>query len=614
MRSVSESMAGKDISDMSFDEFFLGKKSSPKRERTKPAEIQDVAGDASDIDGSGFARGRPKINVRGTSVLLFVPRYDGGKGARYVASVEQDGRIVELGRLKVSPLDGGLSSLPTEFDLLGAGVSPLDAFVLSIDGKKVYEVFAHGSMMFDADGMPISRAADDTVVLYPKGKHLWLGDAKVAASTDVGDLTIATVEVAKGGYIRVRDRPQPVEKKTEEERPKEAPKKQKLKPVARIELPPADTVASVRDGKSLLPLYPSVPKVSFSLKDAEESECVIWLNGAEVPMEGFDPSSIPTSGRTDLSVVREGRKLDSASFYVIPGFSCSYQAKGDIQDSEYIEVSAEGMDVRRNIFRELDEPFEIGGEEVRLSWNIPVVTYDLGSGEVPFGESEVEVDSLGDSIVVTVRNASKKALFLGNTATGKKSNITPEWEDDTIRLDASIIEEAVFESSTRSASLFITVNSCPVRRFLTFVNPADTEISHSAGEIRVNVRGSGEHVCRIFNLDKTVETVALVQGDNRVPVPMKAISAEVAEIRNGKEISVETVAIRDLPFLLRDEMGDVWLYVSKEKRIPLPDGLMSNGKGNPTEIRKWHSQIVRMNPELRTVSPEKLIKAFADFS
>ena len=82
----------------------------------------------------------------------------------------------------------------------------------------------------------------------------------------------------------------------------------------------------------------------------------------------------------------------------------------------------------------------------------------------------------------------------------------------------------------------------------------------------------------------------------------------------AKEISVETVSIRDLPFLLRDDMGDVWLYVSKEKRIPLPDGLMANGKGNPSEIRKWHSQIVRMNPELRTVSPEKLIKAFADFS
>ena len=35
-------MAGRDISDMSFDEFFLGKKSSPKRERPKPAEGQDA--------------------------------------------------------------------------------------------------------------------------------------------------------------------------------------------------------------------------------------------------------------------------------------------------------------------------------------------------------------------------------------------------------------------------------------------------------------------------------------------------------------------------------------------------------------------------------------------
>ena len=615
MGSYSEHMAGRDISEMSFDEFFLGKKSSPRREHPKPAEDQAADGHASDIDDSGFSRGRPKLNVRGTSVLLFVPRYEGGRGARYSAAVEQGGRSIELGQLKVSPLDGGLSSLPTEFDLLERGVSPLDAFVLVIDGKRVYEVFAHSSMMFGSDGMPISRAADDTVVLYPKGKHLWLGDAKVVASTDVGDLTIATVEVARGGYIRVRDRPQPTEAKAAvEEKTKDVPKKQKLRPAATIELPPAETVASVRDGDSVIPLYASAPEVTFSLKDTGASECVVWLNGEELPMEGFGQQSIPACGRTDLSVVREGKKLASVSFYVIPGFSCTYQGKGDIPESEYIDVVADGRDVRRSIYEGLDDPLDVGGEEVRLAWNIPVVTYDLGSGEVPFGESEVEVDSLGDSIVVTVRNATKKALFLGNTATGKKSNITPEWEDDTIRLDASLIEDAVFESSTRSASLFITVNSCPVRRFLTFVNPADTEISHSAGEIRVNVRGSGEHVCRIFNLDKTVETVALVHGDNRVPVPMKAISAEVAEIRNGKEISVETVSIRDLPFLLRDDMGDVWLYVSKEKRIPLPDGLMANGKGNPSEIRKWHSQIVRMNPELRTVSPEKLIKAFADFS
>lgn len=604
-------MADRDISDMSFDEFFLGKKPSTRRDRPKQSEGGEQP--ASDVDGSGFPRGRPKLNVRGTSILLFVPRYDGGSAAKYEAAIEQGGRTLKLGRLKVSPLDGGLSSLPTEFDLLVVGVSPLDEFVLTVDGKRVYEMFAHRSMMFDTDGMPISRAADDTVVLYPKGSHLWLGDAKVVTTAEVGDLLVSTVEVAKGGYIRVRDRPQPVERpKAEEPRPKDAPKKQKLKPAASIDLPPAETVASVRDGDALLPLYPGVPEIGFTLKDTTEAECVLWLNGSEVPMEGFDASAVPASGRTDLSVVREGRKLDSASFYVIPGFACSYQGKGDIPDDRYVDVTYEGGDARLDVYADLDRPLKVNGEDVRVAWNIPVVTYDAGEGEVPFQEAEVNVDGLPDSIVVTVRNASKKSLFLGST--GKKSNITPEWTDDTVRIESSAVESAVFDSPTRSASMYITVNSCPVRRFLTFVNPADTEVSYSAGEVRVIVRGNGDHVCRVFNLDKTVEEHVLSKGENSVPVSQKAISAEVAESRGGREISVETVTIRELPFLLRDDMGDVWLYVSKEKRIPLPDGLLENGRKNPGEVRKWHDQIVRMNPELRTVSPEKMIKAFADFS
>ena len=77
---------------------------------------------------------------------------------------------------------------------------------------------------------------------------------------------------------------------------------------------------------------------------------------------------------------------------------------------------------------------------------------------------------------------------------------------------------------------------------------------------------------------------------------------------------MESVTIREIPFLLRDDMGDVWFYVSKDKRIPLPDGLLESGAKNPAEIRKWHSQIVRMNPELKNVSPEKTVKAFNAFN
>lgn len=604
-------MAGKDISEMSFDEFFLGKNANPQKDRPKPAEDAPADKPAVEVDGSGFARGRPKLNVRTGQIFLYVPRYEGGKGARYAASVEQDGRTIELGRLKVSPLDAGLSSLPTEFEILPLGISPLGEFVLLIDGKRVYEFFAHGSMMFSEDGMPINRAEDTTVVLYPKGKHLWLVDAKVAASQEIGDLMLDTVEVAKGGYIRVRDRPMPAAKPKEEEKPKAAPKK-KVKVTGSIVLPQPESAATVRGPKGPLAIHAGRPDISFNVNGAEPSECTVRVNGDEYPLEGFDASAVPESGHVEIVLLREGKKLASAEYYSIPGFACSYSSKGDIPSSETVTVNV-GSERTLSIYDPaLAGPYGVGGEEVVLDWNIPVVTYDLGAGEKTFGEAGVSVDDLGDSIVVTVRGAAKKTLFLGSG--GKKVNLTPEWEDETIRLDSGAVRQAVFDSPSRSATLYITVNSCPVRRFLTFENSADTTVEFNGAEVVVNVGGVGEHVCRVYNLDKTVDTVTLAQGLNRVPVGPKAVSAEVAEVRAGREIALIPVTIREVPFLLRDQMGDVWLHVSKDKRIPLPDGLLESGKKSPAEVRKWHSQIVRMNPELRNVSAEKLVKVFADFS
>ena len=85
-------MAGKDISEMSFEEFFGGKRERRRREprpaEDKPAEEKPVEDKPVDekpaeekpaeekpaVDDSGFARGRPKLNVRGSDVFLFVPK------------------------------------------------------------------------------------------------------------------------------------------------------------------------------------------------------------------------------------------------------------------------------------------------------------------------------------------------------------------------------------------------------------------------------------------------------------------------------------------------------------------------------------------------------------
>ena len=62
-----------------------------------------------------------------------------------------------------------------------------------------------------------------------------------------------------------------------------------------------------------------------------------------------------------------------------------------------------------------------------------------------------------------------------------------------------------------------------------------------------------------------------------------------------------------------DAMGDFWLYVSRSKRIPLPGGLIVDGKPVNDAIRSWHDRIVRMNPELRNVSLAMMQKAFAEY-
>ncbi len=607
-------MAGKDISDMSFDEFF-GKGGSKKKDEPKAVVESHVEQSPTVIDRSGFPSGRPKLNVHGGQISLYVPKYNGGRGAKYEVSIEQDGRSVNLGRLKTSPLNSDVSSLPTEFDILGNGISPLRAFILYIDGKAVYDMFEHSHLMFSAEGMPISRAEDITVVLYSAGKHLWMTDAKLSATMEIGDMRIDTVEVAPGGYVRVRDRPQPVERpKGEAVKTEEVARKPKVKPAVRISMSAADPSISVMSGKSTLPLYASFPTMAFDVKGVDEADCIVRTeigdSVTECPIPEFDITACSdNSGQVRISVMSGGKALATESFFVIPGFSCSYSGHGDIPSDPQVTFTMGGVDYVRDIFADgLDGPYGFGDGEIRLRCNIPVVTYDVGNGEVPFAESEIQVDDLPDSIVIKVTGATKKSIFLAGT--GKKVNLTPDWDDDLIRLDSNPIRKAVFDSDSRSAALYITVNSCPVRRFLTITNQSGVDVNLSGGALSVTVRGSGAYVCRVFNIDRSVDSIDLTVGENTIPLGSGAITADVVEIRDGKEIHTESVMIKEIPFLLRDSMGDVWFHVSKDKRIPLPDGLLSKG---PAEIRAWHSQIVRMNPELRAVSPEKTVKAFKDF-
>ena len=216
---------------------------------------------------------------------------------------------------------------------------------------------------------------------------------------------------------------------------------------------------------------------------------------------------------------------------------------------------------------------------------------------------------LGDTLVVTVAGARKKALFFGGDK-GKKREVTPDWNDDTYRVPLNGIKEEVYSTTAPEFTMYITVNSFPMRRFMTIRNPPRMKASFADGNVVAEVAQGGEYVCRLYRMDKTVEEVPLQAGESSVPVSADVVEAEVAEVHDGRDRASVLVSVRPLPFLWRDETGEYWLYVNRSKRIPLPGDLVSSGKPDAARIRAWHDQIIRMNPELRDVTTQMMQRAF----
>ena len=620
LNPFSDYMGGRDISDMSFDEFFLGKKPPEAVEAVRSSDAKSAGAD-SEIDDSRFIGGRPKINLRPDSIVLFVPRYEGGRGARYEAAIHQDEKVLSMGRLKSSPLNSDTVSIPTTLDLLDAGIDPLKRFVLVIDGIKAYESFERVSMMFNIDGMPISRAEDTTQVLHRSSTSLWLSNAKISTTREIGDLVVDTVEVSKGGYVRIRNKPLQQEK-AERGKEKEAPRESRQAESAvhvlsgSLHLPPSEPSADVLIDGAPVPLYSGAPDITLDIHGADEGDCLVRVQTSgrndDVPSISFGKKALEGAvGDTRISLIHDGAELASCRLFIIPGFSCSYNGKGDLYSEEELTFDlGDGPIVRNVLSDDLAGPYDFQGGAVSLSWNLPVATVDVGSGLHLLKSEEVSTDDLPDSIVVSVRGASKKAVFMGSG--GKKINLTPDWSDETIRIDSTVVENAVFASPMRETTLFITVNSFAVRPFLRVRNDPGMSASCSDGIVRVSITGMADYECRVFDVDRSTRTYPLQMGDNEIDVGAGAISADIIESRGGKVLATESIQIRELPFLMRDDMGDVWFYVSRERRIPLPDGLLEK-RSDASEIRRWHAQIVRMNPELKSISPEKTVKAFKDF-
>lgn len=617
----------KDISEMSFEEFF----SEPPKAREEAVGPAPAARPQARKDAPrGFGGSSPKINYKDGRFLLYVPRYTGADNDRFEVAVDCSTGVIPLQRLESVRRQGGRITRATTLDLTAAGVSPMEPFRLLIDGDEVYVNKKRDLIFFNNIGLPLGRPVGDVTAVHPEGTRIRTVKAEVLDAIVRDGLVIEHMDVSVAGGVWIDDRKPEAERDTEaEEVPEEesrakpkakAPAKtqKRVKVKASVSIPAGSKDASVLYGGEELPLFAESPEARIEVEGCEPSECAVRVEDptgrilfGKVPADkAVTIRTAGSQGPMRVVVERDGKDLASAQYFVVPDFRCQYSGKGDIPDDPVVRFTMDGTDYERSVLEDAGGPYQIGDASFALLWNIPAVTYDIGDGTRPYSPFEIDVEDLkADSLKVTVRGARKKKLFFGGEK-GKRRDVSPDWEGDSVAVDLTPIKAEIYAAPGSTHCFYISVNSFPNRKFITVTNPVRLSAYYADGQVTVEIGSSLDSVCRIYNIDKTVQEVPLAQGTNTVPVGPDAVEAEVVQTRGGEVCSTLPVPIMSLPFLRRDMTGDYWLYVSRDKRIPLPEGLIVQGKPDFAAIRAWHDRIVRMNPELKGVTYAMMQKAF----
>jgi hypothetical protein len=622
----------KDIAEMSFEEFFSESKTKAEREANrKAAAAQKSNPEAAPKSQRGFIGATPKINFNNGKFLLYVPRYRGLENDKFAIAVECGDRVVPLNRLESVKQGGSRVTRPSTVDLTPAEVTPMDDFTFTIDGEKAFINKARPISFYNSVGSPVARPMGEVTAVARAGVEIKLFKAELLERTEKNGLSVFKLNVLVSGTAKVdenavhveEEAPEEVPEPKVEEAPKEEPKKKPAKKAAvkgGFTMSQASPDADVIYGSERLPLYTSLPIMSVSVTGCEPSDCTVRAEGKDGELLSTSAVSqmyIDTKdygGPVTLTLEKGAKKFGSFKYFIIPGMTCKYSGKGDITDDTVVEYKVFGQSGSTDVSGEDPYRFSHDGMDFQIVWIVPVVTFDIGNGPQPFGTVDVDILDLKDETMrITVRGARKKALFFGGVS-GKKRDITPDWEGDSYDVPLAPIREEVFSSPSSTYCIYITVNSFPNRKFMTIKNPVRVKAKYEEGSVKVDLDPSvKECVCRLYKIDKSVEEVPVTIENPNVPVSQDVIEAEVVELYNGQPRTSISVSVRGLPFLYRDNMGDKWMYVSRSKRIPLPDDLYKDGQPDLSKIRAWHERIVRMNPELKGVTFEMIQKAFKDF-
>ena len=633
--------AHKDITEMSFEEFFADSKVKSEKKELKE-RAPDPAADIQQEkprqkEEMGFFGAGPKVNYTAGRFQLYVPRFTGGENDQFNTAIDCEAGVIPLARLEYTKHKDTRTTRPATLDLTSAGVSPMERFSLTIDGEVVFTNKPRDIMFFNNIGIPVAKPAGDTFVVHSPLTSLKLVKCEEISPAEIRDgLIVEHLQVSMAGGVWIDDTPYEgdaedptaraaVSEPVPEDKPEEPKPKPKKKAAGRIKgtltlSEPVKDADIICDGVTY-PMYAGPFSATVDAGARDVSQFFIHVRNASgdilKPTPADPAMRIDTGdafGPAEVIFEKEdGKVLAKEDVFLLPGFACSYEGKGDIVEHPAVEYTMFGETAVKDLTQDgAYGPFEKDGTTFFVDWIVPVVTYDIGAGMVPYSECEVDIgDMTADYLRVSVKGARKKSLFFGRK-TGKKINLTPEWDGETCEVDMDIIRDEVYQDSgSHEYYLFISVNSFPNRRFMTIRNPPMMEVSFADGQITAEIQPNAARcVCRLYRTDKSAEEFELSAGTNTVPVDADVVEAEVTESSGDKVRMCIPVKVRPLPFLLKDDTGDYWLYVSKDKRIPLPDELIVGGKPQYQTIRAWHDRIVRMNPELRDVTYAMMQDAF----
>ncbi len=195
----------KDISEMSFEEFFSEKDRMPIQTAEPETRRPRQGGQRGEVQ-TWFGNASPKINYKDGRFLLYIPKYTSNKNARFEVAVNCTDGVIPLGRLEFASRACGRVSRVATLDLTSSGVSPLSPFTLTIDGAEAYRHKPRSLLFFNNIGLPVGKPVGETYVVRAKGTSLRMVKTEVFDTVEVGDAVVTKMEVSVAGGVWLGDR------------------------------------------------------------------------------------------------------------------------------------------------------------------------------------------------------------------------------------------------------------------------------------------------------------------------------------------------------------------------------------------------------------------------